>query len=185
MTHPQEKVLNTFHYNGITVDFVKWNDTIWCGKIGYAENNTDEPDVEAIANNAMKIFPNITPNQREKNWEVCISLNYLSHERPNGVMFGFLVETDDQPHEYDIIKIASATYMKINICDETFRALGVEPWTGGIPPYEWVGEILAPKFGYTYGEDTLPIIEYYLHHEKDGHIELCHLYVPIKQSHTI
>ena len=31
-----------------------------------------------------------SPNSREDNWDICMSLNYLSCERPSGVMFGFL-----------------------------------------------------------------------------------------------
>ncbi len=181
-THSQEKVIKTFDCNGINVDLVRWSDTIWCGKIGYAANNVDEPDVEKIAHDAEIIFPNNIPNMREKNWEVCISLNYLSNERPNGVMFGFLVETDEQLDHYDIIKVPSALYMKIQICDETFKALKVEPWTGGIPPYEWIGENVAPKFGYKYGDDTLPIYEYYLHNPVNYHVEVCYLYVPVQEA---
>jgi len=180
-THLQEKNIKTFDCNGVIVELVSWSETIWCGKIGYAVNNVDEPDVEKIAHDASIIFPNNTPNMREKNCEVCISLNYLSKERPNGVMFGFLVETEEQPDCYDVIKVPSALYMKIQICEETFNALNVEPWTGGIPPYEWIGEILAPEYGYKYGDDTLPIYEYYLQNPETSNIEACYLYVPVQE----
>ena len=46
--HPQETVIKTYHYNGITVDLLEWSETLWCGKVGYAANHTDEPDVEKI-----------------------------------------------------------------------------------------------------------------------------------------
>lgn len=65
-THSQEKVIKTFEYNGMDVDLISWSDTIWCGKIGYAVNNIDEPDVEKIAQKASIIFPNNIPNRREK-----------------------------------------------------------------------------------------------------------------------
>ena len=39
--HPQEKIIKTYDHNGITVDLIEWSDTVWCGKIGYADNNTD------------------------------------------------------------------------------------------------------------------------------------------------
>lgn len=42
-----------------------------------------------------------------------MSLNYLSCERPNGVMFGFLVTTDVQPDSYDIYKIPAAKFLQI------------------------------------------------------------------------
>lgn len=180
--HAQEKSFKTYAFNGASVELVRWEESVWCGKVGYATNNVDEPDVEKIVDEAINIFPNYTPNGREENWDVCISLNYLSKERPNGVMFGFLVESDDQPERYDIIKVPAALYMKIQICNDTFEALGVEPWTGGIPPYEWIGEYLAPKFGYTYGDDTLPIFEYYKHNLDNQDVEACYLYVPVQES---
>ena len=40
------------------------------------------------------------------------------------------------------------------MCDETAKALGHEPWTGGIPPCHWIGEQIAPTLGYTYGSGT-------------------------------
>ena len=48
--HAHEKIINTFDYNGTSVDLVEWYDSIWCGKVGYAADNIDEPDVEKIMN---------------------------------------------------------------------------------------------------------------------------------------
>lgn len=180
--HSQENSIKTYEFNGANIELVRWDESIWCGKVGYATNSVDEPDVENIAEDARMIFSNNTSNGREENWEVCISLNYLSRVRPNGVMFGFLVDTEEQPECYDIIKVPSAYYMKIQICNDIFGALEVEPWTGGIPPYEWIGEKIAPKFGYTYGDDTLPIIEYYKHNPDTYDIEACYLYVPVQEA---
>lgn len=181
--HSQEDILNSFDYNGTTVDLVEWKETIWCGKVGYAADNVDEPDVEKIMNDFMATcVPTISPNKREEYWDVCMSINYLSDKRPNGVLFGFRVETEEQPDCYDIVKIPAALYMRVKICDETFRALGVAPWTGGIPPYEWIGERIAPEFGYTYGSDAYPIFEYYGHNKTDNSIEVCYLYVPVQEA---
>lgn len=179
--HPQESIIKTYNYNGMTVDLVLWTDTIWCGKMGYADSNTDEPNVEKIMKDFMFI-PTI-PHNREEHWDVCISVNYLSNERPNGVMFGFLVATDIQPDSYDIYKIPSAKYLRIRLCDETASLLGHEPWMGGIPPYHWIGEQIAPKLGYTYGDDTLPIVEYYgFFSPEEGRHEYCYLYVPVREQ---
>ena len=117
---------------------IEWSDTIWCGKVGYADNTIDEPNVEKIMEDFMSV--SALPNSREDNWDICMSLNYLSRERPSGVMFGFLVTTDVQPDSYDICKIPAAKFLKIRMCDETARVLGHEPWEGGIPPYQWIGE---------------------------------------------
>lgn len=182
--HPQEKILATFDYNGIAVDLLEWMDTIWCGKIGYAANNTDEPDVDKIMSGFQSLnFPSVAADRRENDWDVCMSVNYLSAERPNGVMFGFLVTSDRQPDGFDIHQVPAAQYMRIRMCDETAKALDREPWRGGIPPYSWIGEKIAPEFEYTYGDDSLPIFEYYGYYnpDKNAH-EFCYLYVPVKKA---
>lgn len=98
--YPQEKVIKTYGYNGIAVDLVEQNGTVWCGKIGYADNNADEADVEKIMEDFMSI--SAVPNGHEDNWDICMSINYLSGERTSDVMFGFLAGTDIQPEGYDI-----------------------------------------------------------------------------------
>lgn len=179
--HPQEDILITYDYDGIVVDLVEWSDTVWCGKIGYADNNADEPNVEKIMKDFMSA--SAIPNSRENNWDICMSVNYLSNERPNGVMFGFLVATDVQPGSYDIYKVPATKFLRIKICEETARILGHEPWLGGIPPYQWIGEQIAPRLGYTYGSDKLPIIEYYgFFKPEQGTHEYCYLYVPVSEN---
>ena len=179
--HPQENLIKTYDYNGIAVDLVEWSGTVWCGKIGYAEDCTGEPNVEKIMEDFMSASG--TPNGREEHWDICMSVNYLSDERPSGVMFGFLVEAEVQPDNYDIYKVPAAKFLRIRMCDETAKALGREPWKGGIPPYHWIGEQIAPRLGYTYGSDTLPIIEYYGYFDPEaGAHEYCFLYVPVREN---
>lgn len=176
--HPQEKIINAFSWRGITAELVEWTESCWCGKIGYAENNSDEPDVGAVMD---AFFAADAPaGGREENWDVCISFNYLSGERPNGVMFGFYVGTEVQPECFDVVKLPPALYMRVQICDETAAALGCEPWKGGVPPYEWITERIAPDCGYRAGDDALPVFEYYGFYdpEKNEH-KYCFLYVPV------
>jgi hypothetical protein len=181
INHPQETIIDTFDFNGVIVDLVKWTNTIWCGKIAYAVNNTNEPDVDKIMSEFQALnIPTKIPNGREYNWDVCMSVNYLSAERPNGVMFGFLVSTESQPDGFDIYKAPAAKYMRILMNDETAKMLNREPFHGGIPPYQWIGELIAPNFDYKYGKDTLPIFEYYGYYnpDKNAH-EFSYLYVPV------
>lgn len=179
--HPQETIIKTYNYRNINVDLVEWSKTIWCGKIGYADNNTDEPNVDKIMGDFMSCSD--VPNNRENNWDICMSVNYLSDERPNGVMFGFLVEDDCQPKQYDILEVPSARFLRIRMCDETSKALEHDSWTGGIPPYRWIGEQIAPELGYTYGSDTIPIVEYYgFFDPSKGTHEYCYLYVPVNEN---
>lgn len=177
--HPQERIVETYQYNGISVELIEWKETFWCGKIGYAHNNTDEPDVEEIMNEFMAVNSTQKPNQPEVNASICMSINYLSNERPNGVMFGYQVFTQEQPEGFDIYKVPTVLYIRVLISAETSNALQCEPWHGGIPPYEWIGEQIAPAFGYVYGDDSLPIFEYYIHNPQTHKPETAYLYVPV------
>ncbi|HBL84350.1 MAG: hypothetical protein A2Y17_05015 [Clostridiales bacterium GWF2_38_85] len=182
-SHPQEKIIETFKYNGVPVEVVEWSETIWCGKIGYADNNTDEPNVDAILNGFMSLDIPAINERIEPDWDVCMSVNYFSKERPNGVMFGDLVGTEHQPDGFDVYKLPAGQYLRIEINDESAKALGSQPWNGGIPPYKWIGEQLAPQFGYRYGDDHLPVFEYYGYYkpEKNAH-EFRYLYVPVEKA---
>jgi len=182
--HPQEQIVATFDCDGVAVDLVEWTDTIWCGKIGYAANHSDEPDVGKIMGGFIALdVPNSAVNGRlERGWDVCMSVNYLSKERPNGVMIGFLVDTERQPEGFDTRRVPAAQYMRIQMSDETAKALGREPFKGGIPPYEWIGEHTAPRFGYKYGDDTLPVFEYYYYDSEKKKHTMSYLYVPVAKA---
>lgn len=182
--HPQEKLVELLQFKGITVDIVEWAESIWCGKIGYAANNTDEPDVDKIMNEYQALrFADRVVDRLELDWDVCISVNYLSEDRPNGVMFGALVAAAQQISGFDLYKVPAGKYARIELNDETAKALGHAAWNGGIPPYEWIGAEIAPRIGYTYGSDALPIIEYYGYYDpgKCAH-EFRYLYVPIEKA---
>ncbi len=186
LRHSHENIIETFDYNGAKIELVNWQNTIWCGKIGYAVNNTDEPDVEEIMAAYRRLNGEKINGKYKPERDCCISVNYLSAERPNGVFFGEMVETDNQEDCFDILKIPSAQFMRIQICSETAEALGREMWQGGIPPYEWIYDIIAPHFGYKTGDDTVPIIEYYGHYKPNlpetFENKLCYLYVPVAKK---
>lgn len=42
-------------------------------------------------------------------------------------------------------------------------------------------EQIAPAFGYGYGDDTLPIFEYYIHNPQTHKPETAYLYVPVSK----
>ena len=178
--HPQETIMETWNYKGIKVDFAEWKETIWCGKIGYAAYNKEEPDVEKILSGFFAANAAEPAADRcEEDWDVCMSLNYLSGERPRGVMFGFLAGTENQPAGYDVLKLPPAFYLRLRICGETSAALGHQPWKGGVPPYGWITEEIAPQLGFA-GTDAFPVFEYYGSYDPEkGEHKYCYLYVPV------
>lgn len=179
--HPHETVLETYQYNGISVELVQWDAAVWCGSLEYAVNNTDEPDVETALHRFMALSPDAV-RKAEEAWDTCISLNYLCEVRPRGVMFAVLAASDAVPEGCDVLHTPASLYMRITPDEETAAAVGEQPWEGGIPPYQWIGEKIAPLFGYTYGDDTLPVVEYYGNYDPKTNVhQYRHLYVPVKK----
>lgn len=184
--HSHENILKAFNYNGAKIELVDWQETIWCGKIGYAVNNTEEPNVDEILAAYKSLDCDKISGKYKPVRDCCISVNYLSAERLNGVFFGEMVETDNQADCFDILKIPSAQFMRIQICFETAEALGKEMWYGGIPPYQWIYDLIAPHFGYKPSDDTIPIVEYYGHYKPNlpeiFENKLFYLYVPVAKK---
>lgn len=177
--HRHETVLESYTVNGAQADLVAWEESLWCGKQRYAADSVNEPDIEKLMEEFMALGDaELSPNQPEEGWDVCMSFNYLSNQRPSGVFFGFLVESRDQPQGFDQIWLPPGQYMRVPVTEETARAMEEEPWQGGVPPYQWVSETLAPRLGFHCPDSSLPIVEYY-RHQSDGNINGCWLYVPV------
>lgn len=181
MNHPHEKVLETYELGqGASAQLVQWDETLWCGKIRFAADSVNEPDVEKLMEEFVALGDaELSPIDPEPGWDVCMSFNYLSAQRPSGVFFGFLVQSHRQPEGFDMRWLPEGKYLRVEINEDTARALESEPWTGGVPPFQWVSESIGPRLGFSCGDSELPIVEYYRHKE-DGSIEGCWLYVPVQ-----
>ena len=113
-----------------------------------------------------------------------LHFDFLTSERPAAAMFAVLVGTENQPDGFDVQKVPSGKYMRLDLSPESAKALGVEPWQGGPPPIEWISERLAPEFGYKQIFD-LPFMEYYgyLTGSTDGKdVVNAFLYVPVEKA---
>lgn len=165
---------------GASAQLVHWEETLWCGKIRFAEDPVNEPDVEKLMEEFVALGDaGLSPIDPEAGWDVCMSFNYLSKQRPSGVFFGFFVQSHKQPKGFDMRWLPEGHYLRVEINESTAKALESEPWTGGIPPFQWVSESLGPRLGFACEDSELPIVEYY-HHQADGAIDGCWLYVPVR-----
>lgn len=181
--HKQETVLECFDIgNGAQAQLVAWTETLWCGKLLFAADHTSEPDVEQLMKDFVALADTeASPIDPEPGWDVCMSFNYLTDQRPSGVFFGFLVESHKQPEGFDMYWLPEGQYLRVEINEATAQALNSEPWTGGVPPFQWVSENLGPQLGFTCGDSQLPIVEYY-RHQPTGEINGCWLYVPVSSK---
>lgn len=181
--HEHEELVESFEFRGVKVDLIRWKPSIWCGKVGYANTNNGEPNVGRI----LAAYSEVTKPKNdavgaEEFWDAQMSLNYLSSERPNGVLMAMLVNTKEQPEHFDVMEFPEAFYMRVLLSEENADALCQMPWYGGLPPYEWVSDYIAPSKGYVLGDDTLPIVEYIRHNKVTFAPEAHYMYVPVKKK---
>lgn len=177
--HPQEQLVQSFPRGDVTVELVQWPDSIWCGKLGYAADGSDEPDVEKLLQGYMALdFSRAA--LAEGDGEACFSLQYLSSRLPSGVMFARPALSESQPEEFDILKLPGARYLRVKLDGKTAAYLGCEPWQGGTPPHEWLGERLGPELGFTYSGNDAVVLEYYGDPDPEtGNPRVCYLYVSV------
>ena len=72
--HKQEKVLQNFQFDGASAQLVEWTETLWCGKVKYAPNCTDAPDVEKLMEEFVALGEaELSPVDPEEGWDVCLS----------------------------------------------------------------------------------------------------------------
>ncbi|MDD4495760.1 MAG: effector binding domain-containing protein [Eubacteriales bacterium] len=180
--HPQERIVDTFKYNDMSVEVVEWRETIWCGKMEIATNNTDEPDMGRVSDDFLAQDRTEINNRLETAANTLLHFDFETSERPAVAMFAFLVGTESQPAGFDVKKVPAGRYMRLPLTPESAKALGVKPWDGGAPPVEWISERLASQFGYRQVFD-LPFIEYYgyLNGSTDKVVN-AFLYVPVEKT---
>ncbi len=180
--HPQERIIDTFKYNDMTVEVVEWESTIWCGKMEFAQNCTDEPDMGRVSDDFLAQDRTAINQRLETAANTLLHFDFLTPTCPAVAMFAFLVGTENQPEGFDIKRVPAGRYMRLPLTPESAKALGVEPWDGGAPPVEWISERLAPQFGYKQVFE-LPFIEYYdyLNGATDKVVN-AFLYVPVEKT---
>ena len=179
--HPQERIVDTIRYNSMSVEVVQWDETIWCGKMECAKNNTDEPDMGKVSDDFSTQNPAAINKRLEAAANTLLHFDFLTSERPATAMFAFLVNTEKQPDGFDVKKVPPGQYMRLDLSPESAEALGVDPWDGGAPPVEWISERLAPQFGYRQIFD-LPFTEYYgFKNGSSDEVVNAFLYVPVEK----
>ena len=97
-------------------------------------------------------------------------------------MFADLAGTENQPKGFDVYKLPGGQYLFLAINDDSVKALGSQPFNGGIPPYEWIGGQLAPQFGYQYGDDRLPVFEYYGYYKPEKNVNELRYSLPVPEK---
>ncbi|MCL2433367.1 MAG: hypothetical protein FWD16_02470 [Clostridia bacterium] len=169
MQHPQEIILNTVDYNGAKIEIIEWPETVWCGKLGWARNNTQEPDFQSLIKAFTDVMSTSANERLTADWDGALFIDHHRNDRPSGTLFGFIVGTETQPECYDTYKMPASRFVRMRDCSDTDDGA-----INNIIKNEFI-----PSNGYLY-DSTVPDFSYYgFFNSQKGKHDYKYDYIPI------
>ena len=192
LNHPVEKLVQIITYKGVEFEVVERPDVLWVGSVGYANNNTDEPDngptlkrFQGLINEGVVICDKINPD-----WSAALSINYTCKDKPCGIMFGNESYSEKQDERFDLFTQPGGLWLRVrNDEDAAARFFDYDkskpfnPWEYG--PYRYFAGENAPmqsaakEKGYIENPDVHIQIEYHCHAEYGTPPHTNYAYIPI------
>lgn len=174
MVMKNEKLINVVTHDGVNFEIVERQEVIWVGKVSYAPNLTDEPEIGKLLKEYQQLIPIEKKELINPEWDAAISIDYWQDgSAPRGMMFGMETYTEEQPECYDIFKMPPSLFMRIQNTEDAARLLGkdkCENWE----LFVFMKNTVMPLHNYKFNENGAQEVEYY--HHKSG---TCYAYVPV------
>lgn len=169
-----EKLINVVTYDDVNFEIVERPEVIWVGKVAYAPNLTDEPDISKL----LKEYQELTSIEKKElinpEWDAAISIDYWRDgTAPRGMMLGTETYTEDQPDCYDVFKMPPSLFMRVLNNTNAARLLGKETCENW-ELFEFMKNTVFPEHNYRFNENGAQEVEY--HHYKSGTF---YAYIPV------
>jgi len=172
-----ETLMQKIEIAGIPAELVLLPATIWCGTLGYAKDNTDEPDISALLQHYQSNCHIPKNSPANPGWDCCISIDYWQNGAvPRGICFANQVLTERQNPSHDVYIMPASLYIRLlntrEIALAAFNRETCELW-------ELFGFIKdnMTAYGYSVAANGAQEIEMYHH----AHA-LSYAYVPVTKS---
>lgn len=169
-----EKLINVITYDGVNFEIVERPEVIWVGKIAYATNLTDEPDIPKLLKEYQELISIEKKELINPEWDAAISIDYWRNgSTPRGMMFGTETYTEEQPECYDVFRMPPSLFMRILNNDDAARLVGkdrCENWE----LFVFMKNTILPLHNYKFNDNGAQEVEY--HHYKSGTF---YAYIPI------
>ena len=161
MSDAAETIVESIVYKGALFEIVERPEAIFCGKIAYAQNLTDEPDIEKLLADYQKLVSIQKEERIAPEWDAAISIDYwLGGAAPRGMMFAQEVATEKQSEVYGIYKMPESLFMRVFHDAKAAGALGKEKceiWE----LFALMTDTIMPQYGYKHNENGAQDFEYY------------------------
>lgn len=169
-----ENLIDVITYNGVKFEIVERPEVIWVGKVAYAPNLSDEPDIGKLLKQYGEAISIEKKELVNPEWDAAISIDYWRNGSvPRGMMFGQETYTEEQSKGYDIYKMPPSLFMRVLNNTEAAKLLGkdkCENWE----LFGFMKNTINPEYHYKFNENGAQEIEY--HHSKNGSL---YAYIPV------
>jgi len=169
-----EKLVDVLTYHGVNFEIVDRPEVLWVGKVAYATNLTDEPNIGKLLKEYQELISIEKKELIHPEWDAVISIDYWRNgSTPRGMMFGTETYSELQPDCYDIFRMPSSLFMRVLNNTDAARILRkdkCENWE----LFEFMKNTILPEHGYKFNENGAQEVEY--HHHKSGTF---YAYVPV------
>ncbi len=179
LNHPVEKHIQTITYKGIELEVVERPDVLWIGCVDYANNNTDESDINMTLKRFQRLIES-APIRDKMNpyWSAALSINYNYDKMPCGIMFANESYTENQDERYDLFTQPSGLWLHVSVSEESDMALlGRQNY--GTFEYFSILRSAAEENGYMQNSEVHLEIEYHCHAEYINPTHTNYAYIPI------
>ncbi len=126
-----ETLVDTIVYKDVVLEVIQMDASIWAGKLGFAQNLTDEPDIGGLsaAHDAVQDLP--LDGAVNPAFSVCISIDYWRNGAvPRGMMFGRQVSEKMQAEMFDVYEMPASLYIRLEATAEIGEKLFGRPLAG-------------------------------------------------------
>lgn len=110
-----ESVIDILRYGDVVFEVINLPETIFAGKVAYANDLVSEPDIGKLLNEVRSgNLLSLVNESASPGWDTAVSIDYwCSGAVPRGMMFARETVTDEQPSAVDVYKMPSSMFMRV------------------------------------------------------------------------
>ena len=184
--------MKTITYKGVDFEVVERPDVLWVGCVDYADNNTDESDIQATLKRFQELVKDITPETDTRelmcpDWSAALSINYTCGDKPCGILFGNETWSAQQDERLDVFTQPGGLWLRVrNDKNAARKLLGKKK----AEPYEYFARAqalqkAAEANGYKQSPDVHVQVEYHCHAEYGKKNHTNYAYIPIVANENL
>jgi hypothetical protein len=157
-----ESVIETIRYGDVIFEVIKLPETIFAGKLAYANDLASEPDIGTLLDEvrSSNLLSHVT-DPVSPQWDAAVSIDYWRGGTvPRGMMFAKETVTDIQPNGIDVYKMPPSLFMRVFHDDNAAMMLNkthCDIWE----LFGLMKETVMSVFGYRFCENGAQEFEYY------------------------